>query len=99
MVEVRKSIQSKSLNANGSRKVITIQSFSTRRCVGRFLISNCWEDLYPHFYQEALPKITSDHWSILLSCSKKDLGAAPFRFENMWTLHPTFLDCAGRWWA
>lgn len=28
-----------------------------------------------------------------------DFGVAPFRFENMWTFYPTFLDCIGRWWS
>lgn len=33
----------------------------------RFLVSNCWEEVYPHFIQEAIPKIASDHRPIMLN--------------------------------
>lgn len=56
-------------------------------CLDRFLVSNSWEDLYPQFAKEALPKITLDHWSILFSTSRIKFGSSPFRFENMLTLH------------
>lgn len=49
----------------------------------RFLVSNYWEDLYPTFIQEALPKIVSYHWSVMLSTSSINFGPSPFRFENM----------------
>lgn len=49
-----------------------------------FLVSNCWEDLYPHFIQETLSKIASDHWPILLNARKINYGAISFWFENMW---------------
>lgn len=74
------------------------QDSPTMSRLDRFLISNCWEDLYSHFIQEALPKIVSDHWLILLYCSK-EFGVAPFRFENMSILHPSFVDCVGKWWS
>lgn len=32
----------------------------------RFMMSRDWEDWYPHFFQEALPKVVSDHWSVVL---------------------------------
>lgn len=64
----------------------------------RFLVSNEWEDLYPQFMQEALPKITSDYWPTLLTTTHLQYGSGPFRFENMWTLHASFKDCIKKWW-
>lgn len=74
------------------------QEIPTMSRLDRFLISNCWEDLYPHFVQEALPKITSDHWPIFMSTSRSNFRLTTFRFENMWALHPTFLECVKEWW-
>lgn len=54
----------------------------------RFLCSADWEDFYPHFTQEALPKITLDHWPNLLNMSKVSYSLNPFRFEKMWVVHP-----------
>lgn len=65
----------------------------------RFLVSSDWEDLYPSFIQECLPKLTSDHWPIIINTSSKNYGPSPFCFENVWTLHPSFLDLVKGWWV
>lgn len=54
----------------------------------RFLVSNCWKEVYPHFFQEAFLKIISDHWLIMIDTSKVNYGPIPFCFENMWVSHP-----------
>lgn len=64
----------------------------------RFLVSNCWEEVYPHYTQEAILKIASDHWPILLNTSKINYGPIPFRFENTWATLPQFKGCIWEWW-
>lgn len=63
----------------------------------RFMVSNCWEEVYPYFTLEVIPKITSDHW-ILLNTFKINYSLILFRFENMWVTHPQFKDCIRKWW-
>lgn len=65
----------------------------------RFLVSSCWEENYPHFTQEAIPKIASDHWPIMLNTSKVNYGPIPFQFKNMWVSHPKFNDLICEWWS
>lgn len=69
------------------------KEFSFLSWLDRFIVSNCWEEVYPHFMQEVIPKIASDHWPILLNTSKINYGPIPFRLENMWVTHPQFKDC------
>lgn len=64
----------------------------------RFLVSNCWEEVYPHFSQEAIFKLASDHWPVMLNTSKVNYGPITFCFENIWVTHPQFMDCIRVWW-
>lgn len=50
----------------------------------RSLVSGDWEDVYPNYYQEVLPKLTLDRWSILLNTMAQNFRPKPFRFENIW---------------
>lgn len=65
----------------------------------RFLVSNSWEEVYPHFFQEAILKIVSDHWPIMINTSKVNYGLIPFQFEYMWVSHPHFKDHIQGWWC
>lgn len=58
----------------------------------RFLMSNCWEEVYPHFTQEVIPKIASDHWPIMINTAKVNYGPISFRFENMWVQRVSFFE-------
>lgn len=49
----------------------------------RFFVSNDWEEMYPRFFQEGIPKIASDHWPVMLNSCMLNWGPSPFRFENM----------------
>ncbi|RVX11326.1 LINE-1 retrotransposable element ORF2 protein [Vitis vinifera] len=47
---------------------------------------------------EALPRWTSDHSPICLETNPFMWGPTPFRFENMWLLHPEFKEKFRDWW-
>lgn len=64
----------------------------------RFIVTGDREDLCPHYFQEALPKVTSNHWPIMLNTAKLSFGPKPFRFENMWTTHQDFKNLVEKWW-
>ncbi|RVW29047.1 hypothetical protein CK203_088908 [Vitis vinifera] len=49
-------------------------------------------------FQEALPRWTSDHSPICLETNPLKWGPTPFRFENMWLLHPEFKEKFRDWW-
>ncbi|XP_073311016.1 uncharacterized protein [Primulina huaijiensis] len=64
----------------------------------RFLISNGWMDFFPHFRQMVLPRITSDHYPVILDTTKSKWGPTPFRFKNVWLSHQNFRDLVRVWW-
>ncbi|RVW69982.1 putative mitochondrial protein [Vitis vinifera] len=45
-----------------------------------------------------LPRWTSDHSPICLETNPLKWGPTPFRFENMWLLHPEFKEKFRDWW-
>ncbi|RVW70784.1 hypothetical protein CK203_058030 [Vitis vinifera] len=49
-------------------------------------------------FQEALPRWTSDHSLICLETNPLKWGSTPFRFQNMWLLHPEFKEKFRVWW-
>ncbi|KAL6348507.1 hypothetical protein AAG906_009967 [Vitis piasezkii] len=54
--------------------------------------------LFSQSFQEALPRWTSDHSPICLETNPLKWGPTPFRFENMWLLHPEFKEKFRVWW-
>ena len=64
----------------------------------RFLFSSEWDFFFSQSLQEALPRWTSDHSPICLETNPLKWGPTPFRFENMWLLHPEFKEKFSDWW-
>ncbi|RVW28221.1 hypothetical protein CK203_083720 [Vitis vinifera] len=64
----------------------------------RFLFSFEWDSFFSQSIQEALPRWTSDHSPICLETNPLKWGPTPFRFENMWLLHPEFKEKFRDWW-
>ncbi|RVW87592.1 putative ribonuclease H protein [Vitis vinifera] len=64
----------------------------------RFLFSSEWDTFFSQSFQEALPRWTSDHSPIGLETNPLKWGPTPFRFENMWLLHPEFKEKFRVWW-
>ncbi|RVW54885.1 Transposon TX1 uncharacterized 149 kDa protein [Vitis vinifera] len=64
----------------------------------RFLFSSEWDSFFSQNIQEALPRWTSDHSPICLETNPFMWGPTPFRFENMWLLHPEFKEKFRDWW-
>ena len=64
----------------------------------RFLFSSEWDSFFSQNIQEALPRWTSDHSPIYLETNPFKWGPTPFRFENMWLLHPEFKEKFRDWW-
>ncbi|RVW37380.1 hypothetical protein CK203_087736 [Vitis vinifera] len=64
----------------------------------RFLFSSEWDSFFFQNIQEALPRWTSDHSPICLETNPFMWGPTPFRFENMWLLHPEFKEKFRDWW-
>lgn len=46
-----------------------------------------------------LDRPTSNHYPILLQLGIANGGPQPFRFENMWMEHPSFLPLRKHWWS
>ena len=66
-----------------------------------FLFARGWIDSCSHLsgtiffsqsLQEALPRWTSDHSPICLETNPLKWSPTPFKFENMWLLHPEFKE-------
>jgi hypothetical protein len=65
----------------------------------RFLVSPNWEVKFPGSIQKRLPRLCSDHFSILLDCGGIQWSSRPFKFENMWLKAEGFVDRVRLWWA
>lgn len=66
--------------------------------IDRFLVTSTWEDNFPNLIQETLSRLVLDHFPILLESSRVKWGPTPFRFENMWLQHHSFIDTIKSWW-
>ena len=64
----------------------------------RFLFSSEWDSFFSQSLQEVLPRWTLDHNPICLETNPLKWGPTPFRFENMWLLHPEFEENFSDWW-
>ncbi|XP_057791084.1 uncharacterized protein LOC131008189 [Salvia miltiorrhiza] len=53
-----------------------------------------WHSVFTH----VLPRITSDHSPIVLSCQMEQKARKFFRFLDMWSLHPDFLETVRHSW-
>ncbi|XP_075475211.1 uncharacterized protein LOC142505954 [Primulina tabacum] len=64
----------------------------------RFLISGGWKDIFPSFRQTVLPRITSNHYPIVLDTTNLKWGPTPFIFENVRLMHNKFKQSVAAWW-
>ncbi len=64
----------------------------------RFLISTEWDQAFPLSKVVALPRVTSDHSSILFT-GWTELPPPGFRFEDAWLLRADFNQRVAGWWA
>ena len=71
------------------------QSFSR---LDRFLVNEEWDCRFSGSRQCVLPRLVSDHFSILLEGGGVRRGSSPFRFENMWLNVKGFKDFLKAWW-
>ena len=66
----------------------------------RFLVSEDWDMHFGGVNQSLLPKLTSDHFPILLfGGDRLSRGPMPFRFENMWLKEKGFHNLIADWWT
>ncbi|XP_010258726.1 PREDICTED: uncharacterized protein LOC104598390 [Nelumbo nucifera] len=76
-----------------------LQSRPTCSKLDRFLLTLDWEEHWGNLDSKALPRLTSDHWSIMICKEeRRNGGPAPLRFENMLLLHPRFTKRVREWW-
>lgn len=68
------------------------QDYPILNKLDKFLTSSDWEEFYRNIYQEVLPRLTYDHWLVLLNTLVESYGPKPFKFENMWMTHPFFKE-------
>ena len=66
--------------------------------IDQFLYSVKWEDHFQGVHQVILPKITSDHFSILLRVGEVYSGRRLLKFENMWLEVDGFCDLVNSFW-
>ena len=66
--------------------------------INRFLFSVDWEDHFQGMHQVILPKLTSDHFPILLQTRPTFVAKRPFKFENIWLEVDGFVDFVKSVW-
>ncbi len=74
-----------------------LQSAPTLAKLDRFLISTSWDRVFPMSKATALPRITSDHFPIMLATGGK-LPPRVFRFEQVWLIRADFHQLVPAWW-
>ena len=67
--------------------------------IDRFLFTSDWEDHFQGMHQVLLPKITSDHFPILLQGKDVVSVKRPFKFENMWLEVDDFCELVSSFWG
>ncbi|XP_057803363.1 uncharacterized protein LOC131018665 [Salvia miltiorrhiza] len=66
----------------------------------RAFFSNSFAEDWHTIFTQVLPRATSDHSPILLMCQSVPLPSCRFfRFLDMWTLHPDFLEMVKQSWS
>ena len=66
--------------------------------IDRTLVSLDWEEHFENVSQRVLPRVLSDHYSLLLEASVVRRGQSAFKFENMWLKAECFVDRVKQWW-
>jgi len=66
--------------------------------IDKFLVSPEWEKRFPEVIQKRLPRLLSNHFSLLLDCGAPRGGNKYFKFENMWLKHEGFVEHVKNWW-
>jgi hypothetical protein len=66
--------------------------------IDKFLVSPEWEKRFPEVIQKRLPRLLSNHFSLLLDCGAPRGGNKYFKFENMWLKHEGFVEQVKNWW-
>ncbi|KAF5470750.1 hypothetical protein F2P56_011241 [Juglans regia] len=66
----------------------------------RCLISSDFITRFPAGYMKYLPRTTSDHAPVLISLELEFLsyGFSAFKFQQMWMIHESFMDCVAKAW-
>ncbi|XP_073021415.1 uncharacterized protein [Primulina eburnea] len=64
----------------------------------RFMFTVGWTEIYPCYRKSILPRITSDHFPLVLDLAKNKWGPTPFRFENVWLRDTSFKNLTKLWW-
>ncbi|KAF5204429.1 hypothetical protein FRX31_005984 [Thalictrum thalictroides] len=57
-----------------------------------------WISVFPAITVEFMAPLISDHSPILLSWLTVHRGSIPFKFNNVWTFHPAFLNIVRDSW-
>ncbi len=74
-----------------------MQSSPSLAKLDRFLISTEWDQEFPHSRVDALPRVTSDHFPILMTTGDK-LKSRLFRMEEVWLTREDFCELVPVWW-
>lgn len=84
---------------SGDRFTSNFQDRPSLSKLVRFLISTDWDDLFSPDNVSALPRPGLDHMPILLKGGEeyRQTGPFSFKFQNMWLLHPGFVDLVRDW--
>lgn len=63
-------------------------------------MSGDWEDIFYPIKVSVLPRPGSNHTLLLLKGGGCLVGKGPrpFRFQNLWLLHPGFVELIEGWW-
>ena len=64
----------------------------------RFLVSLEWEEQFPDFLQNKLPRPFSNHFRLTLESTKLVTGKVPFKFKNMWLKAEGISNLIKKWW-
>ena len=79
---------------------INKQDPPTLEKLDRILVTNSWEDIYPHAMVKKLPRKISGHNPLILcSGQNKKMPHIQFKFELNWIDNPNFLQEVDKIWG
>ncbi|XP_016168284.1 uncharacterized protein LOC107610797 [Arachis ipaensis] len=66
----------------------------------RALVNEAWMTMFPEGYSEIFSRLHFDHCSILVRChgGPRVKGSHPFRFQTVWTTHPSYKHVISKAW-
>ncbi|GKA49914.1 putative RNA-directed DNA polymerase, partial [Tanacetum coccineum] len=84
----------------GGKKFTRMNRYDTKLSkLDRILVSPHFISMWPNAILTALPRVLSDHCSLVLQTHSADYGPIPFKFFNSWLLHEDLANVISHGWS